>query len=93
MTISQAQRYKNVGKTLRHLQVLFFMLEQYFERPALVRPDKILTGVDVMNVLHLKPGPQVGAILEAVAEAQVEGKISTRAEALDFIKTLPAAEK
>ena len=64
------------------------MLQQYFERPALVRPDKIVTGVDIMNILHLKPGPQVGAILEAVAEAQVEGKISTRADALDFIKKI-----
>ncbi len=86
MTIAQAERYKNVGKTLRHLQVLSFMLRQYFEQPALVRPDKILTGVDVMNVLHLNPGPQVGTVLEAVAEAQVEGKISTRADALQFIK-------
>ena len=93
MTISQAERYKNVGKTLRHLQVLNFMLEQYFERPALVKPDKILTGVDIMNVLHLKPGPQVGEILEAVAEAQVEGKIRTRADALTFIKTLSVSGK
>ena len=93
MTIAQAERYKNVGKTLRHLQVLCFMLEQYFERPALVRPEKILTGVDIMNVLHLKPGPQVGTILEAVAEAQVEGIIKTRAQALAFIKELPGAEK
>ena len=88
MTIAQAERYKNVGKTLRHLQVLNFMLEQYFERPALVKPDKILTGVDIMNVLDLRPGPQVGAILEAVAEAQVEGKITTRAEALEFVKNI-----
>lgn len=93
MTIAQAQRYKNVGKTLRHLQVLSFMLEQYFEKPALVRPDKILTGIDIMNVLHLEPGPQVGTILEMVAEAQVEGKIKTRADALEFIRVCTSAGK
>ena len=86
MTIAQAERFKNIGKTLRHLQMLHFMLTQYFEQPALVRPDKLVTGVDVMNVLHLKPGPGVGKILDTVAEAQVEGKITTRAQALEYIK-------
>ncbi len=93
MTLAQAERFKNVGKTLRHLQVLSFMLEQYFEQPALVRPEKIITGTDVMRTLRLSPGPHVGKILDTVAEAQVEGRIKTRQEALAFIKTIPVAEK
>ena len=88
MTIAQAERFKNVGKTLRHLQLLTFLLGQYFDKPTVVRPAQIITGVDVMNVLHLSPGPVVGTILEAVAEAQVEGKIKTRQDALAFLQTL-----
>lgn len=88
MTIPQAERFKNVGKTLRHLQLLTFLLGQYFDKPTVVRPAQLITGVDVMQVLHLNPGPAVGTILEAVAEAQVEGKIKTRQEALAFLQTL-----
>lgn len=95
MTISQAQCYGNVGKTLRHLQMLHFLFGQYFDRPTAVKPVKIVTGADVMHCLHIKPGPVVGAVLEAVAEAQVEGKIKTRQDALEFIKKIdvPTLEK
>ncbi len=95
MTIGQAERLGNIGKTLRHLQLLTFMLNRYFDRPATVKPVQIISGLDVMQHLHIKPGPAVGAVLEAVAEAQVEGKIKTRQEALAFMKTLnmPATTK
>lgn len=89
MTLTQAERFKNVGKTLRHLQLLHFMLGQFFDRPTTVKPIRVITGQDVMQVLGLKPGPQVGTILEAVAVAQVEGKIKTRKEALTFLRNLP----
>ncbi len=88
MTIGQAERLGNIGKTLRHLQLLTFMLRQYFDKPATVKPVQIISGMDVMQRLHLKPGPAVGAVLEAVTEAQVEGKIKTRQDALEFIQTL-----
>ena len=93
MTIAQAERFKNVGKTLRHLQLLHYMLGQYFDRPATVKPIKVVTGQDVMHVLNLKPGPQVGRVLDAVAEAQVEGKIKTRKDALAFIKNFPLKQQ
>lgn len=92
MTLAQAERFKNVGKTLRHLQLLNFMLGQYFDRPASVKPVQIVTGLDVMQQLHIPPGPAVGAVLEAVAEAQVEGRVKTRKDALAYIKTLGVAK-
>ncbi len=91
MTIAQAERLKNIGKTLRHLQLLHYMMGQYFDRPATVKPIKVITGQDVMQVLGLKPGPQVGRVLETITEAQVEGKIKTRKDALSFLKKM--AEK
>ena len=93
MTLAQAARTKNVGKTLRHLQVLSLLLTKYFDAPQKIAPTRLITGVDVMSVLGFPPGPKVGEILEAVAVAQVEGQVVTRQEALSFIKNLPSAQK
>lgn len=91
LTIAQASRMENAGKTLRHLQVLWTLLGKYVEAPQKVRPSRIITGQDVMVALHLSPGPKVGEILEAVSLAQVEGQIVTREDALEFIRRKFAA--
>jgi tRNA nucleotidyltransferase (CCA-adding enzyme) len=41
-----------------------------------------------MQALHLPAGPQVGKLLTEIALAQVEGKISTSAEALKLASQL-----
>lgn len=88
MTIAQAQRTANVGKTLRHMQVLTLLLHKFFDQPKKVQPTRLITGRDVMDELSLPPSPKIGEILEAVAVAQVEGAVSSREEALKYIHTL-----
>lgn len=88
MSLAQAQRTANVGKTLRHLQVLSLLFKKYFEQPKKIQPTRLITGRDVMDVLALPPSPKIGEILEAVAVAQVEGKVTDKESALAFIKTL-----
>ncbi len=46
----------------------------------------LLTGHDIMSELSLGPGPLVGRLLTAVAEAEVEGSVSTRTEALSLAR-------
>jgi hypothetical protein len=36
--------------------------------------------------LNTSPGPHIGALLDAVREAQAEGVVTTREQALEFIK-------
>ena len=56
------------------------------ETPAeAVRPTRLVTGED-LKVLGLPPGPQYRRILEAVEEAQLEGRLNTREEALEFMR-------
>ena len=50
------------------------------ESPPLVK------GNDVMEILGIGPGPLVGQVLKAVKEAQVEGVVSNRKQALAFIE-------
>ena len=93
MTITQAKREENVGKTLRHLQVLSVLFGKYFDQPQKVHPTRLITGKDIMRECHLPPGPKVGEILEAVSEAQVEGKVMTPQQALAFIRQFAEMKK
>lgn len=51
-------------------------------------PTPLVTGKDLMQALQLPAGPQVGKLLTQIALAQVEGKISTSAEALKLASQL-----
>ena len=48
-------------------------------------PPPLLSGRDVL-ALGWKPGPQIGKILEAVQTRQLEGTLTSRGEALEWIK-------
>ncbi len=53
--------------------------------PEQVRPPRLLTGDDLI-ALGLRPGPAFREILDAVEEAQLNGQITTRAEALELAR-------
>jgi poly(A) polymerase len=54
--------------------------------PEVVRPGKLVTGGDVLG-LGYKPGPIVGRILAAVEEAQLNGEVGSREEAISFVES------
>lgn len=87
MSLEKAKQTENVGKTLRHLQVLNYLLKKYFDSPKQIHPTKLIDGRDVMKALSIGPSPEVGKILEAVALAQVDGQVTDKKTALDFILT------
>ncbi|PYP90567.1 MAG: phosphohydrolase [Candidatus Angelobacter sp. Gp1-AA117] len=52
-----------------------------------IRPKPLLTGDDLIAAGY-KPGPQFKELLTAVEDAQLEGAISTREEALSLVESL-----
>jgi tRNA nucleotidyltransferase/poly(A) polymerase len=69
------------------LDICRILLENYWEKPAeTVSPPRLLDGNKLMAELGLKPGPQVGEILEAIREAQATGKVDSRDQALAFAR-------
>ncbi len=46
----------------------------------------LVTGHDVMKLLGISPGPTVGEALSLVRQAQVEGTVSSKEEALELIR-------
>jgi poly(A) polymerase len=59
--------------------------------PEQVRPARLVTGDDLISLGHA-PGPAFHAILEAVEEAQLNGKVSTREEAIRLVQESFKAE-
>lgn len=69
-----------------HLENYEFMRHFLAEtKPEEVRPARILTGDDLKE-LGFRPGPPYKEILDAVEEAQLNGKISTREQAVAFVE-------
>ena len=59
----------------------------YFDAyDTIVAPPRLVDGKDVMSLMGLPQGPQIREILEQVQEAQAEGKIRTREEALCWLE-------
>ena len=50
-------------------------------REEAVRPEPLVTGRDLI-AMGLEPGPHFGPILDRVYDAQLEGEVTTRDEAL-----------
>ncbi|MFH1031245.1 MAG: HD domain-containing protein [Chloroflexota bacterium] len=71
-----------------HTRLVEYVLAKYLEEESIARPSKLIDGYDIIKLFSLKPGPQVGEILEAVREAQASGEITNRQKALDFVKKL-----
>lgn len=75
--------YLQAERWTRRLEVAEMLLGSYFERrEETVMPAPLVTGEDLMATLGLRPGPEVGQLLEAIREAQAAGDVSTKDEAL-----------
>lgn len=73
-----------VDSALNHLENL---LNYYNEmKEVLNAPKPILDGNEIIEILNIKPSKQVGLILESLKEAQLMKTVTTKQEAIDFIK-------
>ena len=66
----------------RHLSVVSLLLTRYIRERDSILPPRLLSPEELMRRLKLEPGPLVGQLLEAIAEAQAEGTIHSKEESL-----------
>ena len=66
----------------RHLSVVNLLLTRYIRERDSILPPRLLSPEELMRRLKLQPGPRVGQLLEIIAEAQAEGAIHSKEEAL-----------
>ncbi|HEM61485.1 MAG TPA: polynucleotide adenylyltransferase, partial [Chloroflexi bacterium] len=65
------------------------LLRAYYDQyREVVEPEPLLSGRDLLELLGMEPGPQVGRILKALREAQATGEVTTKEEALGLARSL-----
>jgi putative nucleotidyltransferase with HDIG domain len=72
-------------------QVCARLLEPYFRaRETVIAPPALIDGRTLMRELDLEPGKRVGELLDAIREAQAEGEVKSREDAIAFARGLLA---
>ncbi|MEO0835090.1 MAG: CCA tRNA nucleotidyltransferase [Cyanobacteria bacterium J06642_3] len=65
------------------------LIERYLDPADLVaHPQSLVTGNDLINRLNLPPSPLIGKLLTEIQIAQIENKISTPQQAIDFAHSM-----
>ncbi len=65
------------------------LLEFYIEVKSTLKPlPKLLDGNEIMKILKIEQSPKLGIVIRELKEAQLNGDINTKEEAIDFIKTV-----
>jgi tRNA nucleotidyltransferase/poly(A) polymerase len=63
------------------------LIKAWFEEHSvLIDPPALLTGHDVMEAFSIERGPEIGELLRRVREAQVQGIVKTREEAIAYLR-------
>jgi tRNA nucleotidyltransferase/poly(A) polymerase len=70
----------------RHLGVVRLLLTSYIRERAKIMPPRLVHADELMSRLRLQPGPILGQLLEVIAEAQADGLIHSREEAILLAK-------
>ncbi len=72
--------------------VIHHLLDRYYHAPEIVvAPPRLIDGKALMEELKIAPGKRVGEILEAIREAQAEGEVKTREDALALARKILTA--
>lgn len=69
-----------------HEETIGLILRQRYFARELAEPTPLLTGEEIMAAAGLPSGPRIGELKELLLEAQVEGLVNTRDEAVEFIR-------
>ena len=85
LALHQADALASTGRT-DHVDYCRWLLAQWSAED--LTPAPLLTGHDLVRHLHLEPGPLFGQLLEKLYDAQLDGTIRTKKQALDFVKKL-----
>ena len=95
ITIAKADRLSAQGvaitqeMTEANINALDKLQEFYIKiKPTLKPVPKLLDGEEIMRVLDIKPSKELGLIIKELHQAQLDGVVNTKEDAIKFITKL-----
>jgi poly(A) polymerase len=86
MILCVADGWATAGRTMHLEDAIARMIGQKREEDAKASVKRLVTGDDLI-ALGMKPGPSFKVILQELQDLQVEGRITTKEEGIDYLKT------
>ncbi len=82
-TYGDKYHFEKIKDFIIYLQAYYFDI---YKKEIVEEP--LLSGEEIMKILNIKPSKLVGEIKSKLLDYQLEGKIKTKEEAIQFIKSL-----
>ena len=70
-----------------HERLTMRLINRYYRNREKILPPRLINGHDVMKAFGLPPSRFIGDMLTAVTDAQSEGKVKNKKDALKFLKS------
>ena len=91
--LAKADRLSALGKDItdemvnNNINGLNKLLDFYLKKKDTLKPlPKLLDGNEIMEILNINQSPKLGNIITALKEAQLNGEVVTKDEAIFFVK-------
>lgn len=62
----------------------------YIEKKDTLNLEKLLSGEEIMSILNIPPSPLLGKIIKELTEAQINGDVTNKTDAENFVKNFKA---
>ncbi len=76
----------NVDEWHMHIEQIKYIIDVHNKQDNEIMPVRLVTGDDLIQEFKLSQGRIIGRLLAMVSEAQAAGEVSTREEALEYIR-------
>jgi len=87
LSLADAMATPVEGERLEYLKGLIGNLAGYYFEVFIAAPQMpLVTGEDIMKLFGIPQGKEIGRMVEALREAEALGKVSSREEAIDYLK-------
>ncbi len=86
MILCYADGWATAGRTLHLEETITRMIEQKRAEDAILEVKRFVTGHDLIAI-GLEPGPVFKVILQELEDLQLEGRIKSREDGLEYLKT------